>query len=93
LAPKRPERPQLDARLSAVDYAPLGIRGLLVEAVVPGGLADRAGLLVDDLVLRAGGRPLTQASGLQAMIDSSRGISIQLSVLRAGKSVEVILHP
>ncbi len=93
LAPKRPERPQLGARLSAVDYAPLGIRGLLVEAVVPGGLADRAGLLVDDLVLRAGGRPLTQASGLQAMIDSSRGISIQLSVLRAGKSVEVILHP
>ncbi len=90
---KRAERPALGAELTAVDYAPLGIRGLLVEAVAPGGLADRAGLLVDDLVLRAGGRPVTQASGLRAMIESSHGISIQLSVLRAGKSVEVILHP
>lgn len=92
-ATKRIERPALGAELTAVDYAPLGIRGLLVEAVAPGGLADRAGLLVDDLVLRAGGRPVTQASGLRAMIESSHGISIQLSVLRAGKSVEVILHP
>ncbi len=92
-APARTQRPELGASLKAVDYPPLGIRGLLVEAVVAGGLADRAGLLVDDLVLRAGGRPLTQASGLQGMIESSRGISIQLSVLRAGKPVEVILHP
>lgn len=89
----RPKRPELGATLKAVDYPPLGIRGLLVEAVGAGGLADRAGLLVDDLILRASGRPVTQASGLQAMIESSRGISIQLSVLRAGKPVEVILHP
>lgn len=89
----RPKRPELGATLKAVDYPPLGIRGLLVEAVSAGGIADRAGLLVDDLVLRAGGRPVTQAAGLQAMIESSRGISIQLSVLRAGKPVEVILHP
>lgn len=91
--PPRPKAPALGATLKSVDYPPLGIRGLLVESIVAGGLAQRAGLLVDDLVLRAGGRPVTQASGLQAMIDSSRGISIQLSVLRAGKPVEVILHP
>ncbi|MEO7795439.1 MAG: tetratricopeptide repeat protein [Thermoanaerobaculia bacterium] len=87
------KRPQLGARLQAVDYPPLGIRGLLVEEVTPGGLAAGAGLLVDDLVLRAGGRPLVQPTALQAMIDSSPGISIQLSVLRAGKPVEIILHP
>lgn len=91
--PVRAKKPELGASLKAVDYPPLGIRGLLVEQVVAGGIADRAGLMVDDLVLRAGGRPVTQASGLQAMIESSRGISIQLSVLRAGKPVEVILHP
>lgn len=91
--PARPPKPQLGATLKAVDYAPLGIRGLLVEAVVPGGVADRAGLLVDDLVLRVGGRPVTLASGIQAMVESSPGISIQLSVLRAGKPVEIILHP
>lgn len=89
----RPKPPELGARLTAVDYAPLGIRGLLVEAVTPGGLADRAGLLADDLVLQAGGRPVTQPGLLQSMIASSRGISIQLSVLRAGKPVEIILHP
>ena len=83
----------LGATLKAVDYAPLGIRGLLVEAVAAGGVADRAGLLVDDLVLRIGGRPVTQAAGVQAMVESSPGISVQLSVLRAGKPVEVILHP
>lgn len=91
--PPRPRKPVLGATLKAVDYAPLGIRGLLVEAVAAGGVADRAGLLVDDLVLRIGGRPVTQAAGVQAMVESSPGISVQLSVLRAGKPVEVILHP
>ncbi len=88
----RPKPPELGAELVAVDYPPLGIRGLLVESVVPGGLAELSGLLVDDLVLRAGGRPLTQPSALSSMLASSGEIPIQLSVLRAGKPVEVMLR-
>ena len=91
-AAARPKPPELGAQLAAVDYPPLGIRGLLVESVVPGGLAELSGLLRDDLVLRAGGRPLTQPAALLAMIKSSGGIPIQLSVLRAGKPVEVVLR-
>ena len=87
-----PGRLELGARLTAVDYPPLGIRGLLVESVVSGGLAELSGLLVDDLVLRAGGRPLTQPDALRAMLESSGSIPIQLSVLRSGKSVEVVLR-
>lgn len=91
-AAAKPKPPELLALLVAVDYPPLGIRGLLVESVVPGGLAELSGLLIDDLVLRAGGRPLTQPAALLAMIKSSGGIPIQLSVLRAGKPVEVVLR-
>lgn len=91
-APVRPKPPELGAELAAVDYPPLGIRGLLVESVVPGGLAELSGLLVDDLVLRAGGRPLTQPSALHSMLASSGNVPIQLSVLRAGKPVEVVLR-
>jgi tetratricopeptide (TPR) repeat protein len=91
-APAPAKRPELGARLVAVDYPPLGIRGLLVEAVTPGGLAELSGLLVDDLVLRAFGRPVTQPSGLLSLLDSSRSTSVQLSVLRAGKPVEVVLR-
>lgn len=91
-APVRPKPVELGAQLVAVDYPPLGIRGLLVESIVPGGLAEASGLLVDDLVLRAGGRPLTQPSALTSMLASSGSIPIQLSVLRAGKPVEVVLR-
>jgi tetratricopeptide (TPR) repeat protein len=90
--PAKPRKPELGAELSAVDYAPLGIRGLLVESVVPGGLADLSGLLVDDLVLRAGGRPLTQPAVLRSMLESTGSVPIQLSVLRAGKPVEIVLR-
>lgn len=91
-APVRPKAVELGAQLVAVDYPPLGIRGLLVESIVRGGLAELSGLLVDDLVLRAGGRPLTQPSALTSMLASSASIPIQLSVLRAGKPVEVVLR-
>jgi tetratricopeptide (TPR) repeat protein len=90
--PPPAKKPELGARLVAVDYPPLGIRGLLVESVTPGGLAELSGLLVDDLVLRAFGRPVTQPSGLLSLLDSARSTSVQLSVLRAGKPVEVVLR-
>ncbi len=87
-----PAKRVLGARLAAVDYPPLGIRGLLVESIATGGLAELAGLLVDDLVLRADGRPVTQVAALLALLESARTPSIQLSVLRAGKPVTVELR-
>jgi tetratricopeptide (TPR) repeat protein len=90
--PAPPVRKELGAKLSAVDYPPLGIRGLLVESVVAGGLAELSGLLVDDLILRADGRPVTQAATLTSLLASSRSPSVDLSVLRAGKPVTLALR-
>lgn len=79
------------AKLSPVDYQPLGIRGLLVSEVTPRSLAARAGLLVDDLILRGDGQPLTHVPTLQALLRNPEARSLQLSVLRAGKPVELVL--
>ena len=89
--PKATKR-NLGAQLTAVDYPPLGIRGLLVESVAAGGLAELSGLIRDDLVLRADGRPLTQVAALLTLLESAKTPSIQLSVLRAGKPVAVELR-
>jgi Flp pilus assembly protein TadD len=87
-----PARKELGAKLSAVDYPPLGIRGLLVESVAAGSLAELSGLLVDDLILRADGRPVTQAGTLTALLASTRSASVELSVLRSGKPVTLELR-
>jgi tetratricopeptide (TPR) repeat protein len=83
---------ELGASLRAVDYQPLGIRGLLVEQVAPGSVAERAGLLIDDLILRADGRPMTQVPSMTALVRSSSAASIALSLLRAGRPVELRLQ-
>jgi C-terminal processing protease CtpA/Prc len=78
------------ARLTAVDYKPLGIRGLLVEEVVAGGAAARAGLAVGDLVLRADGRPVENVESLERAVRDG-GRSVELAVLRQGKPLEIRL--
>lgn len=88
--PKR-ARPDLGARLSAADYEPLGIRGLVVDEVVPGGAAERAGLAVGDLVLRIDGQPAKSAETLRAQA-AGRAQGVVLDVLRAGKPVRIRLE-
>ncbi len=78
------------ARLSAVDYKPLGIRGLLVEEVAAGGAAARAGLAVGDLVLRADDRPVESVEALERAVRES-GRALPLAVLRQGKPLEIRL--
>ncbi|MGE0640504.1 MAG: tetratricopeptide repeat protein [Thermoanaerobaculia bacterium] len=91
-APRNAPPPrELGARLAPVDYAPLGIRGLIVQAVTKGSLAARAGLEIDDLVLRGDGQPLTQVPTLMALVRNPEARSLQLSVLRAGRPVEIVL--
>ncbi|MEZ5313424.1 MAG: tetratricopeptide repeat protein [Thermoanaerobaculia bacterium] len=69
----------------------LGIRGLIVQAVTKGSLAARAGLEIDDLVLRGDGQPLTQVPTLMALVRNPEAKSLQLSVLRSGRPVEIVL--
>jgi tetratricopeptide (TPR) repeat protein len=83
---------ELGADVAAVDYEPLGIRGLLVQRVAPGGMAEKSGLRIDDLILRADGKPVSQVATFMNLVRNTRSAAVELSLLRAGKPVEVQLR-
>ena len=67
---------------------------LRVAEVVPGSPADRAGLRRGDLVLTAGGAPVSQAQSLQKlMFADAIGRPFPITVLRNGAMVDVIAEP
>ena len=60
--------------------------GLIVLSVQPDGPAARAGLLLGDVLLRAGEEKLTSPAALLPCLDEDRvGQPLALSVLRAGE--------
>ncbi|MFF5261475.1 S1C family serine protease [Actinomadura viridis] len=67
---------------------------LRVAEVVPGSPAGRAGLRPGDLVLTAGGAPVSHAQSLQRlMFAEAIGRPLQITVLRNGAMVDVIAEP
>jgi S1-C subfamily serine protease len=79
----------LGATLTSADYQPLGIRGLRVDAIAPGGAAERAGLEVGDLVLRVDGDEAESLEKLRKRAARAEGAILDL--LRAGKPLKVRL--
>src|ERR1700678_433547 len=68
--------------------------GLLVSQAVPGSPADRAGLRQGDLLLTAGGKPVTTAQDLQRlMFADAIGRPFPVTVMRNGALVDVIAEP
>jgi S1-C subfamily serine protease len=68
--------------------------GLRVTEVVPGAPADRAGLRRGDLLITAGGQPVTRAQDLQKLMFSEAiGRKMAITVLRNGALVDVIAEP
>ncbi len=68
--------------------------GLRVSEVVPGGPAARAGLRAGDLLLTAGGSPVTRAQDLQRlMFGEAIGRPLAITVTRNGALVDVIAAP
>jgi S1-C subfamily serine protease len=68
--------------------------GLRVAEVVPGGPAERAGLRRGDLLITAGGRPVTRAQDLQKLMFSEAiGQPLAITVLRNDALVDVIAQP
>jgi S1-C subfamily serine protease len=68
--------------------------GLRVAELVTGGPAARAGLRVGDILVSAGGRPVTTAQDLQRlMFAEAIGKPLEITVLRNGALVDVIAEP
>jgi serine protease Do len=69
--------------------AAAGSTGLLISALVPGGPAERGGLLIGDIVVRAAGAAAADLPALRAALASSVGKSAPLSILRGGEAKEL----
>lgn len=68
--------------------------GLIVVGLEPGAPAERAGVLLGDVLVEAGGEPLRDPSDLMAQLDAGQvGRSLPLTVLRAAekRSVDVVV--
>jgi S1-C subfamily serine protease len=80
-------------RVGAASAARLELRhdrGLLVAQVAPDSPADRAGVLVGDVIVAAEGRPVDDLDDLLALLAAERvGTSAGLRVVRGGTLVEV----
>ncbi len=89
----------MDARLlTAEDRTTLGLSegsaptGAVIEYVVHGGPADRAGLMPGDVILAFEGQPIERSTQLQWLASTAGvGRSVTLRVLRANKQFEIKL--
>jgi len=80
-------------RLTGALAARLALReevGLLVVHVEPDGPADRAGVLLGDVIIGAEGRPVTDLDDLLSLLHGDRiGTSVPLRVVRGGTLLEL----
>lgn len=68
--------------------------GLRVVEVLAGSPAETAGLKVDDVVLRAGSRPVSNAESLQKLLFADAvGVPMTIVVLRDGHELELTAVP
>lgn len=67
-------------------------RGVIVSRVVPKSPADKAGLKVEDIILKANGREVTDFGQLRTVIGLLRvGEKVELDVLREGKPRTIVV--
>jgi S1-C subfamily serine protease len=69
-------------------------RGLRLLEVVPGSPASKAGLYLGDVIVTAGGKPVSGVQDVQRlMLGKAIGSRLQITVLRRGAFVDVIAVP
>ena len=65
--------------------------GLLITALAPDGPAEKAGLLIGDIVIDVAGQPATDLNELRASLASHVGERVHISLRRGGAPAEVTL--
>jgi S1-C subfamily serine protease len=63
--------------------------GLLISALAPGGPAERAGLLIGDIVVRVAGEAAADLRALRSALGAFVGKAATLSILRGGEAKEL----
>lgn len=94
----RIERPYLGLGMQAVPL-PESLRGklnliasegLLVAHLEPGGPAEKAGILLGDVLIGLGGKPVADTEAVQDVLRGARvGEEVEASVIRAGETARV----
>ena len=65
--------------------------GLLITALAPGGPAEKAGLMIGDIVVDVAGRPATDLHELRASLADRVGEKVRIGLRRGGEPAEVTL--
>jgi len=76
---------------SARSQAPAGAQvGLVILHVESGGPADKAGVLLGDVIVAVGGKPVEDVDAVQSVISTAKiGDAVGVRLLRAGQSKEI----
>ncbi len=75
--------PSLGIRFADIDYAALGLKGAMVDRVLGGSPAARAGVRKRDLILKVDGRDVLDAESLERYVAARPlGSTVTLSLLR-----------
>ncbi len=82
----------VDPTLQAQLQLPEG-QGLVVRSVMPKSPAAKAGLKEHDILLQAGGKPLTQIQDLVAAVDEAKEKKLSLEIIREGKRQKIEVVP
>lgn len=91
LAKGRVARGYLGAGLQPVEL-PGHQRGLIVLSVEPGGPADKAGVLIGDVLLSLGGQAVSDTGDIQGVLEThGHGQIVEAQVLRGGAAHKVAI--
>ncbi len=90
-----PQPPHLGIRVrdaSPVEKASPPV-GLIVINIVPGGLAERAGILKEDKIISVNDKAVTTSAAFAEVIQSTPADStVKLEIVRAGQAMTVMVH-
>ncbi len=78
----------LRAQLNLPDF-----QGLIVEQIVKGSPAERAGLKHFDVLVTANDKKLGEVADLMAVVDATKGNEVNLRILRGGKEQTIAVKP